>query len=348
MNGSWAGANQNNTKKQPRLILMTSTFVPITQTSSLCSVYAFWTFPQDCHSGISNLLQSQQKFVFPHVLVFFQTFPPLVNGFIFYLLLKQKPDSLCWPFTFPHSTSIPQWQDLLFLPLKHINNPSPLLTPTWFRLPSFVTIFCLDDYHSLSGCSPSLHAGHTPCIFHAIANVTFTSCGILEILQQLPLSVTTHAVCRHVWSGPCPSSQLGLPSARSLHCPLMATFQFPKAIPLSQSRWLDIAFSLNHWVPILQSGRNLSKPSWSFSGGISLPGSWSCIRSLDWQRPVGPTSSNHKGVHGGILCSPNYRPWKHVSHHWDGFLFILPLHKWSRLSLWLWCLIWEPGLCLAM
>lgn len=31
--------------------------------------------------------------VSPQVLVFFQTFPPLVNGFIFYLLLKQKPDS---------------------------------------------------------------------------------------------------------------------------------------------------------------------------------------------------------------------------------------------------------------
>ena len=170
--------------------------------------------------------------VSPQVLVFFQTFPPLVNGFIFYLLLKQKPDSPYWPFTFPHSTSTPQWQDLLFLPLKHINNPSPLLPPTWFKLPSFVTIFCLDDCYSLSGSSPKLHTGHTPSIFHAIANVTFKSCGILEILQQLPLSLTTHALCRHVWSGPCPSSQLGLPSARSLHCTLMATFQFPKAIPL--------------------------------------------------------------------------------------------------------------------
>lgn len=42
----------------------------------------------------------------------------------------------------------------------------------------------------------------------------------------------------------------------------------------------------------------------SFSGGVPLPGSWSCIRSLGWQRPIGPTSSNHKGVHGGILVLP--------------------------------------------
>lgn len=37
-----------------------------------------------------------------------------------------------------------------------------------------------------------------------------------------------------------------------------------------------------------------------------------------------------------------------VSHHWVGFLVTLPLRKWSRLSLWLSCLIWKPGLCLAM
>lgn len=117
--------------------------------------------------------------------------------------------------------------------LKHINNPSPSSTATNLVR---ATIFChLDDCSSLSNCSPNLHAGHAPSILRAIANVTFRSWEVLEILQQLPLSPAIHALCRHVWAGPCSSSQpqLGLPSPHSLHCTIMAIFQFPKAIPLS-------------------------------------------------------------------------------------------------------------------